>query len=46
MPDSEALAIVGSKSDEIRKIAQGLFDKTERRVVMDFVAAAEKVAAE
>ena len=46
MPDTEALVIVGSKADEVRHIAEGIFDKGERRTVLNFVAAAEKVAAE
>jgi hypothetical protein len=46
MPDTEALAIVSSRADKVREIANGIFDKGERRIVVNFVAAAEKVAAE
>jgi len=46
MPDTKALKIVGSRADEVRAIAKGIFDKGERRVVLRFVAAAQKVAAE
>jgi hypothetical protein len=46
MPDSEALAIIASRGSDVREIANGIFDKEDRRTVLNFVSAAEKVAAE
>lgn len=46
MPDTEALSFIGTKADEVRELAAGIFDKAERVAVLNFVQAAEKVAAE
>ena len=43
--DDKQLARICSRADEVREIAQGIFDKAERRVVLKFVADAKKLAA-
>jgi len=32
------------RAEEVREIAKGLFDRSEREIVMQFVAEAEKLA--
>jgi hypothetical protein len=40
-----ALTPIETRTAEIRQIAKGLFDKTERRALLRFVADFEKLAA-
>lgn len=45
MPTDEALASFSVRTATVRKIAQGIFDRAERRVVLELLMDAEKLAA-
>ena len=46
MQDDGTAANFHSRADEVRKIAQGVFDNSERQTLLQFVADFEKLAAE
>jgi hypothetical protein len=46
MRDKDSVAEFGRRADKVRKIAEGIFDKTERRFLLKFVGDCEKLAAE
>ena len=46
MQDQEVVAEFQRRADRVRKVAKGIFDKTERRFLLKFVADCEKLAAE
>lgn len=46
MQDKGTVAAFHRRADEVRKIAEGIFDKTERRTLLRFVDDCEKLVAE
>jgi hypothetical protein len=46
MQAKEKAANFHDRAKKVREIARGLFDKTERRIVLRFVADSEKVVVE
>jgi hypothetical protein len=44
MPHTKCRASFSRRAGKVRNIAKGIFDKTERRIVLKFVADAEKLA--
>ena len=44
MTDDKKAARIMKRAQTVREIAQGIFDRTERRVVMKFVSDAAKLA--
>ena len=45
MQDKGSLTEFYHRAEEIRKIAQGIFDKTERKILLKFVKDCEKLVA-
>jgi hypothetical protein len=45
MQAKEKITEFRERADKVREIAQGVFDKGERRIVLRFVADSEKLAA-
>ena len=45
MQDKDAAAEFHRRAEKVREIAQGIFDQTERRLVLKFVADSEKLVA-
>jgi len=45
MQNKGTVAEFHRRADEVRKIAEGIFDKTERRTLLRFVDDSEKLAA-
>ena len=45
MPSDKRLASFHDRAVEAREIARGIFDQTERRVVLELLTDAEKLAA-
>jgi hypothetical protein len=46
MQDKETVAEFHRRAEEVRKIAESIFDKTERQTLLRFVDDCEKLAAE
>lgn len=44
MQDKDFVAEFGRRADKVREIAEGIFDKTERRFLLKFVADCQKLA--